>query len=293
MINELKAMAIFAEVVKCGSFREAAKKLSLSPSVVSYHISQLEQKTGSALLYRSTRKLTLSNEGEAFYQQVQKMLEAANKGIDLLSEKQKEPSGTVKVSLPTALSKSPISEAIAQFALKYPKVTLELNYSDTNSDIIDERTDLTIRAGKVADNDFKSTSLGSLERVLVCAPTFYRQHIPAQNPGDLNTWAWLKLSQLPNKRLFLKGNSRKEVAFTSQITLNSVEAIYQFCVNGNGLAVLAKPQVENDIKSGKLINVLPEWQVEPLPLYALWPKNINKNSATKKLIEALKDSADS
>ena len=287
MINELKAMAIFAEVVKCGSFREAAKTLSLSPSVVSYHISQLEQKTGSALLYRSTRKLTLSNEGEAFYQQVQKMLEAANKGIDLLSEKQKEPSGSVKVSLPTALSNSPISEAISQFALKYPKVTLELNYSDTNTDIIDERTDLTIRAGKLADNDFKSTKLGALERVLVCSPIFYRQHISPQNPDELSTWAWLKLAQLSNKRLFLKGNSKKEVVFSSQIKLNSVEAIYQFCLHGNGLAVLAKSQVENDIKNGKLINVLPDWQVEPLVLHALWPKNIQSKSVTKYLLSSL------
>lgn len=281
-------MAIFAEVVKSGSFREAAKSLSLSPSVISYHISQLEDKTGSALLYRSTRKLTLSSDGEVFYQQVLKMLEAANKGIELLSCNQSEPTGHIRLSLPTALSNSLINYKIAEFALKHPKVSLQIDYSDTRTDIIDKRIDLTIRAGELDDSDLKSTKLGELERILVCSPAFYRKHQLPTSPADLSNWQWLKLEQLPNKRTFLSSNKSMVVEFESQLTVNSVEAIYQYCLNGVGLAVLAKSQADKAIESRELIQVLPKWQVKPLPLNAVWSKNIREGSVVKLLLSYLK-----
>lgn len=288
MINELKAMAIFAEVAKKGSFREAAKTLSLSPSVVSYHIAQLEKKTGSALIYRSTRKLTLSHEGEVFYQQVLMMLEAAQKGMSLLSHHQHEPTGAIKISLPTALSNSSINHAISSFALQHPKVNLNVYFSDSLSDAIDEGVDLTIRAGNVANSDFKSFKLGEIDRVLVCSPAFYQKQLPPKNPNVLSSWPWLKLEQLPNKRIFRSASTSHEVEFNSQITVNSVEAIYHYCLLGNGLAVLAKPQVEKDLLNGSLIQVLPNWQIEPLPLFALWPKNIKESNVTKLLLSSLK-----
>ena len=81
-----------------------------------------------------------------------------------------------------------------------------------------------------------------IERQLVCSPAYYQKHIPPTVPTDLTTWLWLKLAQLPNKRTFLSSSSSQEVEFNSQISVNSVEAIYQYCLRGNGLAVLAKSQ---------------------------------------------------
>lgn len=285
-------MAIFAEVVKNGSFREAAKRLSLSPSVVSYHIAQLEKKTGSALLYRSTRKLTLSHEGEVFHKQVLKMLDAAHEGIELLSEKREEPAGIIKLSLPTALSHSPINQAISEFALKYPKVRIHLDFSDHNSDIINDRLDLTIRAGAIKDSDLKCVRLGNLERILVCSPDYYQTFPTPSSPEDLHSWLWLKLEQLPNKRTLISKGVSRLIEFNSQLVMNSVEAIHQYALAGNGLAVLAKNQVQEDIENGKLLHVLPSWEVESLPLYALWPKNIRENSAVKMLLEAIKNSVE-
>ena len=280
-------MAIFAEVVKLGSFREAAKSLGLSPSVISYHISQLEEKTGTALLYRSTRKLTLSNEGEAFYQQVLQMLAAANQGMQLLSSHQAEPSGKIKLSLPTALSDSELTHKISEFAIKYQNISLNVDFSDTQNDIIDERVDLTIRAGNLKNSDFKCKKIGEIERVLVCSPAFYRAQVQPKELDDLSAWRWLKLAQLPNKRTFNRANQTKTIEFNSQFTVNSVEAILQFCINSVGLAVLSKTKANQSIKDGLLIEVFPEWQVESLPLYAVWSKNISANSNTKLLLSYL------
>lgn len=288
VINELKAMAIFAEVVKQGSFKKAANILGLSPSVISYHISQLEQKTDCALLYRSTRKLTLSHDGEVFYQHVLQMLSSAQQGIELLANNQQEPKGSLTISLPTALSTSLFTEKIAEFALASPKVSLNLDYCDKRSDIIEQGVDIAIRAGTIEDSDFKSIKLGYLRRVLVCSPSFYQKHLPPKSLDDLAHWTWLKLAQLPNTRLFKKGSTLSKITFNHQLTVNSVEAIHQYCCHGVGLAVLAESQVNKQLESGELINVLTDWQVEPLPLFALWPKNVTENSITKLLVNHLK-----
>jgi DNA-binding transcriptional LysR family regulator len=288
MINDLKSMAIFAEVIKQGSFRKAGHVLSLSPSVISYHITQLEEKMGSALIYRSTRKLTLSHEGELFYQQVLKMLDAASQGIELLSRNLAEPNGEMSLSLPTALSNSPLNHKIAQFALKYPKVKLDISYSDTRTDIIDKQVDLTIRAGDLKDSDFKSVKLDELKRILVCSPEFYRRYTAPHHPSELADWQWLKLAQLPNNRLFLSDEVSIKVQFDSQITVNSVEAIYQYCLKGVGLAALASSQVKEAIASKQLVHVLEKWQLEPLPLYAIWARNIPKESIVMHLLNELR-----
>ena len=281
-------MAIFAEVVKQGSFKKAANILGLSPSVISYHISQLEQKTDCALLYRSTRKLTLSHDGEVFYQHVLQMLSSAQQGIELLANNQQEPKGSLTISLPTALSTSLITEKIAEFALASPKVSLNLDYSDKRSDIIEQGVDIAIRAGTIEDSDLKSIKLGYLRRVLVCSPSFYQKYLPPKSLDDLAHWTWLKLAQLPNTRLFKKGSTLRKITFSHQLTVNSVEAIHQYCCHGVGLAVLAESQVNKQLESGELINVLPDWQVDPLPLFALWPKNVTENSITKLLLNHLK-----
>ncbi len=290
MINELKAMAIFAEVVKQGSFRKAAVSLSLSPSVVSYHITQLENKVGSGLLHRSTRSVKLSHEGETFYQQVLKMLEAAEQGMALLSSNQQEPSGKLSVSMPSALGRSALNRKLAAFAQKYPKIHLNIDFSDSKNHIIDNQVDLTFRAGPLTDSDFKSTRLGNIERVVVCAPAVYNTLPKPVRPEDLSQWPWLKLSQLSDSRTFVSGSERVSVSLLPRITVNSVEAIYQYCLEGVGLAVLSVPQVLEDIASGRLVRVLPDWDVEALPLYAIWSKNTGQHSPAKRLLNFLKSS---
>ena len=287
VFNNLKSMAIFAEVVKKGSFREAAKSLSLSPSVVSYHITQLEKKVGAALVYRSTRKLTLSDEGEQFYEYVEQMIHAANQGLELLSGQDEEPSGEIKVSLPTALSGSYINNLIAMFANQFPKISLKLIFTDTHSDIIEDGFDLALRVGEPYSSNLKARKIGYLERVLVCAPSYLEQRELPQEIDELSKWNWIKLEQLTNERNFCLGKVKKVVKYQYQISVNSVEAMHHYCLLGLGLATLTKSQVSESIETGELIHIMPDWKVEPIPLYALWPNNLTPKSKTKKLIDFL------
>ena len=288
MINELKAMAIFAEVIKQGSFRAASKVLNLSPSVVSYHISKLETQVGAALIYRSTRKLSLTSQGEVFFNHIEKMLVSAHQGLDLVSSEALEPMGKLSVTLPSSLAKSPINQKIAQFVIDYPRVEINLSYSDNRENIIDKSIDLAIRAGELEDSSYKAKQIGVIERRLVCSHNYFKAMKAPKTIEDIKSWDWVALNQLPKYREFKHGLLGEHIVdFNKYITVNNVEAMSHFCELDLGLATLAEYQVVDLIKQGKLIHVLPEWKAVSIPLYALWPNNVYENSLVKRLLKLL------
>lgn len=288
MINELKAMAIFVEVINRGSFRAAARALDLSPSVVSYHISSLEMRVGTALLYRSTRKLSLTSDGTLFFQKVKEMMLAAEQGLSLLSDHQQQPMGSVSVSLPSALSRSLVNQKLAEFAITYPKINLRLNYSDNQQDLVGKGVDLAIRAGSLKDSTLKSRSFGAIERCLVCSRSYLEGKAIPSHPDELSDWDWIALDQLSAQRVFIKDPSETfTVSYKKKFVVDSVEAMSQFCQVGLGLATLADYQARRLIEDGDLVSLLPDWTIESIPLHLVWPENVSELSATKRLIRFL------
>lgn len=296
MIDDLKAIAIFAETVRQGSFRGAAKTLELSPSVVSYHISQLEQRLGNALLYRSTRKLSLTHEGKILYQHAQVMLDAAQTGLEQVSSEDAEPSGKLSISLPSVLSQSYISKQIATFALRYPRVELNIMSTDLRQHLIEEGIDLAIRIGGMDDSSLKAKRLGAIKRKLVCSHDFWQQYIQGkdsidhQKPSLLENLPWIKLAMLPNSRT-LTGLDGEKVSlhFHSQTTVNDVLLMTQLCKHGLGIATPPDYLVEQALADGSLVELLPNWQVEPIPFYGVWPANASINSNARQLLNFLSD----
>ncbi len=288
MIDELRAIAIFAETIRQGSFRGAAKSLALSASVVSYHITQLEERVGTALIYRSTRKLSLTHEGEILYQHANDMLSSAQQGLSKVTSTGTEATGKLTVTLPAALTRAPITREIAQFSRLNPGVELHIGYTDERQDIIATGIDLAISAGHLPDSSLKSKRIGEVERKLVCSPEYWSQQKKPTRPKDLASWNWIKLEMLPNYRILLKpGRKPVQINFTSHVYVDSVEAMTQLCVCGLGLATPPNYLVDEALASGKLIEVLPEWCVEPIPVYALWPRNVSDSSNTRRLLDYL------
>lgn len=288
MIDELRSMAIFAETIKQGSFRAAAKALKLSPSVVSYQVSQLEKSVGTALIYRSTRSLSLTYEGDVLYQHVLNMLQAAHEGLNQINSEIQELKGMLTVSLPSALIRSRISKRIAKFSQLHPNLNFKLFYTDSRQNLIDEGIDLAIRAGSMGDSSLKSRKVGEINRKLVCSYDYWKNKKKPINTDELTKWNWIKLDMLPNYRRLVNSEGEKcEISFESNISVNSVEAMTQLCINGLGIATPPDYLVEQDVKNNLLIELLPNWQVEPIPLYAVWPNNVSHNSNVKRLLAFL------
>lgn len=288
MIDELRALAIFAEVVQTGSFRGAASNLALSPSVVSHHVSQLEARLGVALLYRSTRRLSLTDDGKSLFESTQRMLKAADEGLNRIAHTTSEPYGKLTLSLPALLSRSVLVDQIADFAKTYPKVKLSINFSDKQQDMIKDGIDLAIRIGDLKDSGLKSKKLFMLERVLVAAPSLIAMHKQARHPKDLTPWDWIGLKMRAHtKTLVHVDGKRSSIKFEPKIIVDSIDAACQFAIAGLGLATPPVALVTEDLTKGRLVELLPKWKVPSIPVYALWPHNAAKESLTHRLITHL------
>ena len=288
MIDDLRRIAIFAEMARQGSFRGAAKVLGLSPSVVSYHVSQLEKQVGTALVYRSTRKLTLTHEGEILYQHARDMLTSAREGLSKVSTDNSEPGGKLTVTLPSALTRAPINVEIAEFCKLHRGIEVNILYTDARQDLIENGIDIALRIGDMEDSSLKSKRIGQVERKLVCSPDYRAQQVEPNHPQDLASWHWIKLAMLPSSRTLINMDKQsQQISFNSHLTVDNVEAMTQFCILGLGLATPPDFLVEEQLISGTLIEVLQEWQVEPIPLYAVWHANASDNSNIRRLLNFL------
>lgn len=286
MIDDLRAIAIFAEVIRQGSFRAAAKKLGLSASTVSYNISKLEQRVGTSLLYRSTRKLALTFEGECLYRNANDMLTSAAQGLKEITAEGGELRGTLNISATSALIRSRLNNQIAAFHMQNPGIELNISYSDIQHDIIGDGIDIAFRAGEMEDSSLKTKRVGQIERKLVCSKEYFESRKNPTHPSDLEAWDWVRLEMMPNRRtLHHIDKASVSVSIIGKVCVNSVEAMSQLCIQGLGICTPPEYLVEKELSEGDLVEVLPEWTVAPIPISAVWPGNSVINSNTRRLVE--------
>lgn len=288
MIDELRAFAIFAKTIDAKSFRQAAKELNLSPSVVSHHIAQLEERLGVTLLYRSTRHLSLTQEGKELYTHAKDMMMAAEAGMNAVMQQSPEPSGRLIITLPSFFTKSKLVKDIAAFAQEYPKVELLLNFTDVKQDLIREGIDLAIRIGDLEDSTLKAKKLFDMPRKLVVAPDYMKHRKKPHKPQDLVEWDWIGFKLRPNRRTLIHQSGKSvELEFKPRIIADSVDALAELAIAGVGLATPPAFLVTSALKHKELIEPLPEWVISALTVFAVWPANASKNSLTLRLIRYL------
>lgn len=290
MIDDLKSLAIFAETAKQGSFRRAAQNLSLSPSVVSYHIAQLEKKLKIPLLYRSTRKISLTHQGEILYHHALQMLETAQQGINLVRTKDGPLTGNLSVTLPAALTRSPLNKKIADFCKTHPGISLTLNYTDKRLDLVADGIDVALRAGELDDSSLKVKKIGSVQRKLVCSRAFLSQYEIPSHPEDILNWQWIWFKLMPRHRTFFSNSGESyTITYSSTVSVDSVEAMAELCCQGLGLATPPDYLVNGALEAGVLVELFPDWRLEDVPVYALWHSNLHANVNTRAFLDHLQE----
>ncbi len=288
MIEDLKSLLLFAKTVESGSFRAAARSLGISPSVVSYQVTQIEKRYGVALLYRSTRKLSLTDNGTRLFKYAKQMIEATERGLDLLSGRALQPIGKLTISLPAAFARSPLVTAISDFAQLNPKVELSIGFSDIQKDLISEGIDLAIRSGEMEDSSLMAKKMQIIPRKLVASPAYLKDRDFPESPRDIEQMEWIRLTMLPASRKFIQGTGKTHtVDYDHRITVDNVDGMCQLVKSGLGLATLPYFLAEDEIKAGRLVELIPDWHVEPLEVFAVWPPNAPRESLTKRLLDFL------
>lgn len=288
MIDDLKAMAIFAETIKRGSFRAAAVALDLSPSVVSYQITKLEERLGSALIYRSTRKLSMTAEGETLFNHATQMMDQAELGIRTVSGHD-HATGRLNITLPLSMSGDILTHQLAVFARENPGIDCHFIFDDNRLDLVAEGIDIAFSLGSLPDSALNVKRLGTRGRTLVCSPDYLAKHETPTHPNDLKGWSWIKHDILPGSRTLIKGNERIDTNLIGNIAANSSVAMVEFTVAGLGLCTAGDWLIEDHLRDGRLIRILTDWKVEDMPLYAVWHGNISKCSNTRRLLNFLAD----
>ncbi len=288
MLDELRQMAIFAKTVEQGSFRGAAQALRISPSVVSHHIAQLEDRLGTTLLYRSTRKISLTEDGARLLKQAQIMVRAAEAGLDDLSDRGSVLSGVIRIAMPAVLSQSVVVDRIVAFAKDHTKIRLEFHFSDALQDIIGGGYDLAIRMGNMRDSALKMRKLNEFQRVVVASADYAATLPEITHPDGLGGLDWVELRDLPLKPRFRKhGRPAVTIKPNAAHIVNDALALGQMVRAGAGLAVLPDCLVGEDIRQGSLARLLPDWQLDPIGVYVLWPQNAAKSGLGARLVDHL------
>ena len=288
MIDKLRAIAIFSMVVEQGTFRAAAQHLGIAPSRVSETVSELERDLGVTLLYRSTRRLSLTHEGRVLNEKAQEMLTTIEAGLDAISPTSDAPQGALRVTAPAFVAQTELMDDFAAFAKSYPNILLEIDFSDSPRDLIRDGFDVGIRAGWLADSDLRARSIGEAQRMLVASPEYVAQKGLPEHPSELESWHWIRFSIRPDQT-HLTSADGTEVVVTglSNFGVNSADALYEAAARGLGLTTIPENLAHRGFARGDLVHVLPEWSLRPLGFYAVWPDQSRRQNVRALFVQHL------
>ncbi|WP_421192595.1 LysR family transcriptional regulator [Aeromonas jandaei] len=277
---DLELMGLFATVVEQGSFTRAAELMGMPKSSVSQKISRLEAQLGVRLLQRTTRRLSLTPQGEVYVEHCQGLLMLARSANLAMARLRSAPAGRVRITAPEATGTLLLGRILAEFRALYPEVVLELTLSDEQLDLVGEGYDLALRAAPLKDSSLICRRIGQVPRHLVAAPAYLAAHGMPQQLSDLGRYACLVHSALPLWPL-QEGGWRPQGACIS----NSLLALRELAINEGGIALLPHHVCEGDLASGRLQKVLPELAVPPNPFYLIYPSREHLAPALRTLMD--------
>jgi DNA-binding transcriptional LysR family regulator len=295
VIKELYRMAVFVEVVERGSFSKAATALGLGKSIVSAHVAALEKRLGAQLLTRSTRALSLTQEGSSFYENCKRMVSAGEDAFATVESHSLSVSGTIRLTSSYNVGVSFLIAQLARFRHTYPDVSFDVVLEDSVSNVIEQRFDLAIRVGRLPDTGLFATELGTCKMLLCAAPALLRNRPKIRKPGDLVKLPWISIMQLPHPHklhlVHARTAQRLSVGFDAAIKTHSGIAAREFARCGAGVALLPDYAVEEDIRRGHLVRILPAWsEADERPISAVFPTRDRLPIRVRLLIDFLRQS---
>lgn len=268
------AIPVFVTVVESGGFSPAAKLLGISKSAVSKRVTQLEEQMGVKLLHRTTRKLSLTEAGEHFFQHARIAHQAAKDAQDAVAQLQGEPQGRLRINTPMSFGRLHIAPLIPEFLKRYPKISIEMVMDDKVADLIGEGFDIAIRGGDLPDSSLIARKLAPLRNVLCASPDYIEKHgrpIELSQLADHNCLIFTYSKDI-KEWLFIKDGQTQSVEVTGNYNVNNSEALREALLQGAGIGRLPTFVAGPDIKSGKLVSLFEEYQMPDKTIYAVFPE---------------------
>ena len=277
-VDRYKAMEVFNRVVELGSFTAAATALHMPKARVTTTVQELEAHLGVRLLNRTTRRLSLTDDGALYHQRALAMLQDMGELEGTLRRAVATPAGRLRVDVPAAVGRHVISPALPEFFKRYPDMVLELGSTDRPVDLVAEGVDCVIRGGLLHDETLVARPLGRLKVVTCAAPAYLAQYGTPQTLEDLEQHRFVNFHSPKTGRIFpfefSKGGETRQINRPHWVTCNDADSHMSAVLAGLGLS---QPPLTRRtcalLESGALVRVLPDWQPEDLPMVVMYPRN--------------------
>lgn len=290
MIDELGSMAIFARVIESGGFSTAARDLGLSKSSVSKQVSRLEDRLGVRLLNRTTRRLSLTEAGAAFYEGCQRVLSEAEAAKEAVSHLASAPRGELKVNAPMSFGIMHLGPALPEFLERFPELDVQMVLNDRVVDLIDEGFDVGVRITRLLDSSLIARRLAPNRLVACAAPSYLQKYGMPRSPEDLKRHNCLgySYSKTPGVWQFRREASRHKVSVEGRFTANNGDVIQAALLAGCGIAIQPSFIAGDDLRSGRLVRLFENYQVgDESSVHAVFPANRNLSPKVRVFVDFL------
>lgn len=278
ILDELRAMAIFATVVRHGSFAAAARALGLTRAVVSHHVRVLETKLGVPLAQRSTRSFSLTPAGEAFRVHCERLLDEAHDGIRGMELLRAEPRGEVRITCSHHFGSTRIVPALLAFRRRYPAIRLHVAMNDATVDLVQQGIELAVRAGPLPDSDLVARRLVREPTMLCASPTYLRRHPMPASIADLQQHRWVVYPPSLRALEVTVDGGPATVEVRGDIVTDSAASRLAFVLAGEGIARLPGYDAAAPLAAGDLVRVLPQVETAALEIFLVHGRRIGPSA---------------
>ena len=270
---DLNDIAVFVKVAQLGSFSRAAHAIGMPVSTVSRKVSALESELGVTLLQRTTRKLALTSQGRDYFHQCSEPLNLLFDAERVLTQTQRKPEGSLKISVPVVLGQDPFLEFISDFLKIYPSIKIDLFITNAFLDLIAENVDVAIRFGDLRDSTLIAKKIGSQVRYVVASPEYLKDRKLPTKPKDLRLHQCVLLNGKNNEADWelLNGRKRVDVRVSGPISSRDFQSVSTFVYRGHGVGFLPSTYCDDKIGRGELVKLLPDWTSRQLEVHVVYP----------------------
>ncbi|MER2546878.1 LysR substrate-binding domain-containing protein [Klebsiella pneumoniae] len=287
LLNDLR---VFMLVARRAGFAAAAEELGVSPAFVSKRVSLLEQTLNVMLLHRTTRRVTITEEGERIYEWAQRILQDVDEMMDELSDVRQVPQGTLRIISSFGFGRRVVAPALSALALQYPQLELRFDVQDRLVDLVNEGVDLDIRVGDDIAPNLIARQLAANHRVLCASPQFLARHASPKQLSDLAALPCLVIKERDHPFGVWQLHSKEgqhAIKVTGPLSSNHSEIVHQWCLDGQGIALRSWWDVRENIASGHLVQVLPDyWQ--PANVWAVYVSRLATSAKIRTTVEFLR-----
>ena len=285
-------MRTFIRIVESGSLSAAARQLDTTQATVSRRLQSLETLLGVRLLLRTTHAMKLTDDGERCYHHARRVIDSWLALEDEVGQAEDEPVGILRVRAPHAFGQEQLLPPLMQFLTRYPQLSIEWKLNDRSVDFLSDDIDCAIRVGAEVDPATVSVLLAEVPRSVVASPALLAQFTVPAHPDDLSALPWVALSTFYHQHIELFKRGEKEptrVAISPRLSTDSLYVARNTALMGLGITAVSSWTVEEDIREGRLVHLLPDWQPAPLPVHLVYPWSRYYPARLRRFLEMMRE----